>query len=288
MDAARPGPVAILAGGGSLPGALAEALERRGRSVRIVAFRGFADRRLARRADAVADLLDVKRTLNLLAGWAPSEVALVGAVHRPRPAAVIGAFASFRNRGEIASLLQSGDDRLLTSVLRLLEEQGLTVAGIDRLAPELLAQEGIMGRVAPPAEGAGSIALGLDVLRQLSPFDIGQAAVVCGGRVAAIEGPEGTDAMLKRVRRLMGTRRLPRAVGSVLVKTAKAGQDLRIDVPAIGPRTVGNAAAAGLAGIAIGVGQTLVIEPERTVAEADRRGLFLIGVPVSSPAEPQP
>ena len=107
--------------------------------------------------------------------------------------------------------------------------------------------------------------------------------MVAGERVIAVEGPEGTDRMLARARALNRKpfgRGAP-AKGTVLVKLPKLGQDLRIDLPAIGPRTVRRAAEAGCAGIAIGAGHTLVIDAERTVAAADAAGLFLIGVEVA-------
>jgi DUF1009 family protein len=98
--------------------------------------------------------------------------------------------------------------------------------------------------------------------------------------VLAIEGPEGTDRMLRRVRGLrqtwFGLRRSRE--GGVLIKAAKRGQDLRVDMPTIGPRTVLEAARAGLSGIAIGAGSTLVLDQEKALATADRLGLFLLAV----------
>lgn len=279
MPAAGEGPVAILAGAGALPLALARSLRARGRPVRLIAFRGFADRGVARQADDVADLLDVAGILARLAAWRPAVVAFAGAVHRPKPLAVMNAFSAYRNRDQIARLVASGDDRMLGSVVRMLEGEGFAVAGIDELAPELLAGSGVLGAVAPSAELAASLARGFALLEAVSPFDIGQAAVVCGARIAAIEGPEGTDGMLERVRGLWRTPRLRKLEpGGVLVKTAKASQDLRIDLPAIGPRTVARAAAARLTGIAVGAGRTLILDTAATIAEADRRGLFLVGV----------
>jgi len=117
------------------------------------------------------------------------------------------------------------------------------------------------------------------LLGDLSPYDIGQAAVVAGERVLAVEGPEGTDRMLARVRASGRTWSWRRAVGrGVLVKAPKAGQDLRVDLPAIGPRTVARAARAGLTGIAVASGRTLILDREETVRLCDRRGLFLLGV----------
>ncbi|MGV2979076.1 LpxI family protein [Camelimonas sp. ID_303_24] len=272
-------PVAILAGGGSLPLALAEALRQRGRPVEILALRGFADRPTRRAAGAVRDLLDAQGVLDVLHGWRPGAVTMAGYVHRPGPLALLGAYSAFRNRDLISRLAAAGDDGLLRGVVNLLEDQGFTVAGVHALAPELLAPTGVLGETPPLA--AASVDIGFAVLASLSPYDVGQAVAVAGTRVCAVEGPEGTDAMISRVRKLWGSGRLPRSdQAPVLVKTAKAGQDLRIDMPVIGPRTVRCAAAAGFAGIAVGAGKTMIIDQAATVAEANRRNVFLIGTSV--------
>jgi UDP-2,3-diacylglucosamine hydrolase len=280
ISASGEAPVAILAGGGALPGDLARSLRAQGHRACILAFRGFAERSLLRQADAVLDLLDIHTILKTLHAWQPAAVTLAGTVHRPNPLAMMNAFAAFRSRDHIAELIASGDDSLLGTVVRLLEEQGLRVAGLDTLAPDLLAAAGPMSRLGPAPEAERSIGLGFEILTAIAPFDVGQAVVVCGARIAAIEGPEGTDAMLDRVRKLWRTSRLRKLEpGGVLAKTAKATQDLRVDLPVIGPRTVHRAAAARLTGIAVGAGRTLVVERERTIAEADRLGLFIVGIP---------
>jgi DUF1009 family protein len=120
---------------------------------------------------------------------------------------------------------------------------------------------------------------GRAVLRALGPFDIGQAVVVIDGHVVAVEDIEGTDGLLARVGRLREQGRIRSAARrGVLVKAPKSGQDLRFDLPTIGPRTVEGAAAAGLAGIAVAAGHTLLAEPEVTIAAADRAGLFVTGL----------
>lgn len=137
-----------------------------------------------------------------------------------------------------------------------------------------------MGRHAPDAAAQASIATGRALLRALSPYDVGQAAVVAAQRTLAVEGPEGTDRMLARARTL-GRKPFGHGApqpGTVLVKFAKAGQDLRVDLPTIGPRTVSAAQAAGCAGLALQAGFTLIIDRPATVATADRAGLFLIGL----------
>lgn len=276
----------MLAGGGALPGALIDCLAQRGVPVRVLAFRGFVGGDVRRRADATIDLLDVKRTLARLAEWRPGCVVMAGPVNRPQPSAVLSALAAYRNRRELAALMALGDDGLLGGVVRLLEDHGHRVIGVDTLAPELLGQAGLRTALAPSEASAGAIGIGMDLLRTVSRFDAGQAAVVGGRRVIALEGPEGTDAMLRRVRLMRFTRRWKAENRGVLVKTTKEGQDFRIDLPAIGPKTIRNAAKAGLDGIAYGAGRTLVINEAEMLREADRRGLFVIGLAPDAAAAP--
>jgi len=285
---AAPGPVAILAGSGQLPVLLSDCLRRRGQDHRILAIRGFAAQATRARADCVIDLMDVRRTLGRLEEWRPSAVVLAGAVKRPRPSAVLNTFSAYRNRRELAAIVNRGDDRLLHSVVEVLEGLGHHVVGAHDLAPELLAPPGLFTRTAPSPEESRAIAMGFTVLADLAPHDMGQACVVAGERILAIEGPEGTDRVLARVQSFRRPwSRIRVEPGGVLVKTAKRGQDLRVDLPAIGPRTFTNASRAGLKGVAIGSGVTLVLDQEETIETANRHGLFLVAVePGRTSAEP--
>lgn len=286
LSEAPSGPVAILAGSGDLPLLVADRLADQGRAHRILAFRGFASRALRRRADAVVGLLDVRRAVACLDSWSPAAVTLAGGIRRPDPRAALDAFAWLRNRTEIADILSRGDDNLLRAVLGLLEDRGHRLVGIHELAPELLARAGIYGRVSPSPQDGEAAALGMSLIARLAPFDVGQAAVVCGRRILAVEGPEGTDRMLARVASLR--RRPPWRPWlreGVAVKAAKAGQDFRVDLPAIGPRTMTNAARAGLAGVAVASGSTLVLDSAATTAAADALGLFLVGLPATGGPE---
>jgi DUF1009 family protein len=273
------GPIAILAGGGELPLLLADRLAATGRPCRILAIRGFSDRATRGRADAVVALLDIQRAFACLDEWKPAAVTLAGGLSRPSAAALAGAFSLVRNRDEIARLVARGDDTLMRGVVELIEDRGFPVLGVRELAPELLAEQIVYGARGPDPKDEAAIACGLRVLDAMSPFDIGQAVVVSDERVLAIEGPEGTDRTLARAQALRGRRLFKRATsGGVLVKAPKRGQDLRVDLPAIGPRTVVNAAAAGLDGIAVASGLTLVLNRRETIARLDRHGLFLVGV----------
>jgi UDP-2,3-diacylglucosamine hydrolase len=273
---AKDGPIAILAGSGQLPVHLVEHLERTGREHRILAFRGFVAPELRRQAHATVDLLDLKTIMQTLETWSPQAVTLVGAVRRPGFGALLGAYSLLRNRQEVKEVITRGDDQVLRGAVRLLEEHGHRVVGAHELAPALLAPKGLQGKVSPGADDDGAVRMGLEVLGALSGFDIGQAAVVAGQHVLAIEGPEGTDRMLRRVRASRHGWLRPRSRdGGVVVKAAKRGQDLRVDMPAIGPRTIREAARAGLSGVAIGAASTLILDREETIGTADRLGLFL-------------
>ncbi|MDH2309571.1 LpxI family protein [Methylobacterium brachiatum] len=273
------GTLVLIAGAGRLPELVAESLNRTHRPFRLIALRGFTDRTLRARADATVDLLDLAAILKLLRRWGPAVMVPAGGVSRPSPAALLNAGAALRNRETLRAIAGGGDDRLLRAALALVEEEGHRVLGVHEAAPDLLCPEGRLGRLGPDTESDASIRTGRGVLDALSPYDLGQAVAVSGERVIAVEGPEGTDRMLARARALgrkpFGRgRALP---ATVLVKAPKLGQDLRIDLPAIGPRTVRNAAAAGCVGLALEAGGTLVIDRVATAAEADRLGLFLVG-----------
>ena len=139
--------------------------------------------------------------------------------------------------------------------------------------------EGVLGRHRPGSVDLADVKRGLEFLRATAPFDVGQAVVIAQNRILGVEAAEGTDHMLARfadVRR-SGRIRVPTGTG-VLVKAPKQGQDRRIDLPSIGPKTIESAINAGLSGIAVVAGSALVAEPERIAEMADRANLFVAGV----------
>src|SRR5262249_54482418 len=147
---------------------------------------------------------------------------------------------------------RGGDDHLLTSVARIFADNGFKLVGVSELAPELTVPEGVLTRRAPDQAALRDIAKGRAALAALSPFDVGQAAIVIAEQGVAGEAMEGAAARGDRIARWREPRRIRAPVGrGVLVKAPKAGQELRLDMPALGPRTVSGAAQAQLAGIAV-------------------------------------
>jgi DUF1009 family protein len=178
----------------------------------------------------------------------------------------------------LAKLFRRGDNGLLVGLAGIIEREGVRVIGAHEVAPRLLAPAGPFGARAASPEDETDVRLGARLLNALSEFDAGQGVVIAGGRVLAIEAAEGTDAMLDRVAemRVNGRLRL-RGPAGVLVKAPKHGQDLRLDMPAIGPRTVEGAFKAQLRGAAVAAGRVLIVERERLARDADAAALFFAG-----------
>lgn len=275
------GPVGLICGAGALPLEAAAAVAQTGRQVFLIGLRGSAPKEIERYPHAWVRLGEIGKLFKTLDGAGAREIAIVGAVQRPALKDLGFDITGLTSMPELKRLMSGGDDQLLRGVATFLEGKGYVVRGVHEVAPGLTAEIGLLGAAEADAEGAAGVAAGVAVLAALGPFDVGQAVVAIGRRIVAVEAAEGTDGMLRRVARLVEKGRLRRdgARGGVLVKAPKPGQDLRVDLPALGPRTIELAQAAGLTGIAIAAGHVLIAERARTIALADEAGLFLAGVP---------
>jgi DUF1009 family protein len=279
IAATHEGPLGIICGSGSIPMAVAAAVERRGRRVMLFALRGFVDARsVAAYPHCWIAIGQFGRFRRLARAEGCRDLVLVGGLVRPAIRQVRLDWATLVEMPRIIRAFRGGDDHLLTGIGRILEGDGFRLLGAHEVAPDITAPSGALGRRQPDAGAAADIARGFEMLAAMSPFDVGQAVVIGKGHVLAVEAAEGTDAMLRRVAvlREAGRIKLPRGVG-VLVKAPKQRQDRRFDLPSIGPDTVLHAAQAGLAGIAVVAGGTIVAEPQRLVEVADANGLFVLG-----------
>jgi UDP-2,3-diacylglucosamine hydrolase len=275
-----PEPLAIICGGGSFPGAVADAVARRGRRPVLFGIKGWADPALIERyAHHWIAIGQAGRFFRLARAEQCREVLFIGTLLRPPLSQIRLDWQTLRLLPRFIRSLRGGDNKLLSGLASFAEGGGLRVIGIADVASEILVPEGTLGRIQPSERDRADIAVALKVIAALGPFDVGQAAVVAANHVLAVEAAEGTDNLLVRLVGLRQQGRIvaPRGTG-VLVKAPKPGQDRRFDLPSIGPRTVEKAAAAGLAGIAVMAGGTIMAEAAETAAIADREKLFLIGV----------
>ncbi|KZY35702.1 hypothetical protein A3731_02435 [Roseovarius sp. HI0049] len=174
----------------------------------------------------------------------------------------------------LMTALQMGDDGLLRTVIEIFEDQGFSVVGAHQVLPSLTADADLRIGPDPDAAAKADIARATEILRGLAPLDLGQACVVAGGQCLGIETIQGTDALLHFV--AATPPELRRDHRGVLVKAAKSGQDLRIDMPTIGPRTVEAVADAGLAGLVIEAGKVMILDRDTTLETARDKGIFLV------------
>jgi DUF1009 family protein len=273
-------PVGLIAAGGVLPFAVAEQLAARGGVPVLFAIRGACDeKRVAPFRHHWISLGQIGRLAKLARAEGCRDLVFIGALVRPSLSEIRLDLGTLRVIRQVWAAFRGGDDHLLSGIGRVFERDGFRMLGIKDVAPKLLVPQGTLTSRAPDAEAAADIARGREVLRALSPFDIGQAAIVIDGHVVGVEDIEGTDGLLARIARLREAGRVRAKPGrGVLVKAPKAGQDLRYDLPAIGPQTVEGAAKAQLAGIAVVAGNTLLAEPQATIEAADAARLFVAGV----------
>src|SRR4030081_3658931 len=274
-------PIGLMAAAGVMPLAVADSLTARGINPVLFALTRACDPvRVERFRHHWISIGQLGRAVKLFRSENCRDLVFIGTLVRPALSEIRLDWGTLRVMGRVWAAFRGGDDHLLSGSGRILEQDGCRMVGITEVAPDLLAPEGCLTRTTPAEHAVADIARGRDVLRALSPFDIGQAAVVIDGRRVGVEDIEGTDGLLARVARLRTEGRIrAKAARGVLVKAPKSGQDLRFDLPTIGPRTIEGAAAAQLAGIAIVAGHTVVAEPQAMIEAADRAGLFVAGLP---------
>lgn len=278
--AARQDSIAIICGGGSIPGAVADAIIRAGRRPVMLAIKGWAEPKLVERyTHHWIALGQAGRLFRLAQAEHCREAIFIGTLVRPALGQIRLDWRTIGMMPRIIRAFAGGDDRLLSGIARLFEEGGLRIIGVKEVAPDVIVPEGVLGRYQPSACDRADIARALDLIAALGPFDVGQAAVVAGNHVLAVEAAEGTDNLLARISELRAAGRVitPLGVG-VLVKAPKPRQDRRFDLPAIGPQTVASVAAAGLAGIAVAAGDTMIADVAEVIAAADRAKIFVTGV----------
>ena len=271
-EAAVPlGPLGILAGGGGLPEQIAASAVAQGRAVHIVAIKGEAGPGIEKFPHTWVNWGGIGRMSGSLRSARCRDLIIVGSVTRPDVRKVRPDLGLIRAIPTIIRLFGGGDDHVLRNVVRFFEAQGFVVRGVADVAPELLMGQGAIGQTAANPASTADADRGFALVDALGFADVGQAVVIKGGQVLAIEAAEGTDRMLMRLKAE------PRAHGAILIKRPKPDQELRVDMPVIGPRTVELAAEIGVIGIVVEAGRVLIAERAGVIEAADRLGVFVAG-----------
>ncbi len=268
----------ILAAGGAVPIAVADAATRAGRPVFVIGLEGLADERLTSFPHEMVKWGQIGRIMELIKRHRTRDVVLIGSVdRRPDFRAMRVDLGALRALPKILSHLTGGDDAVLSALTRFVESHGYRVVGAHEVATDLVAEPGRVGGPRVSGEASEDVPIALTAARLIGTLDSGQAAVVVQSRVVALEGAEGTDAMVQRVADLRRAGRVKWAGrAGVLAKCCKPQQDIRVDMPTIGPRTVELAAEAGLAGIVIELRRVMIADRAATIAAAERTSTFVI------------
>jgi UDP-2,3-diacylglucosamine hydrolase len=269
-------PVGLVAGSGRFPVLFAQAATRGGRQVVAAAHEGETDPELERHVSRLSwvKLGQLGRIAEVLRGGGCTEAVFCGGLRKLR---LLDLRPDWLGVKVLATLRRFGDDSALRAIADALEREGLRVVSPLPLVPELLAPKGPIGRRRFSDEQRVDAEAGLAAARALGGADVGQTVVVKRGVVLAVEAVEGTDACIARGGSF--------AAGAVVVKSVKPRQDLRFDVPAVGPDTIAAMQAAHCSALAIEAGKALVLDREAFAAAADHAGIAVEGLVLGEAGE---
>jgi DUF1009 family protein len=275
----QPHDIAIICGYGAMPSELLAGARAAGRSPFLIRIEGEAEEELEVHPGETLAWGQIGRLFRVLKEHGIGEVVFAGGIHkRPELSRLKLDMGALLSLPKALVFMLGGDNTVLSGVIRLFESKGIRVLGAHQIAPQMLCGQGLQAGRKPAAATWRNISLAFAACKAVGHLDIGQAAIAEGGRVVAVEGVEGTDEMLARIIRMRQIGRMPQTgKQGVLVKTMKPGQDMRADLPAIGPRTIEGVAAAGLTGIVLEAGHSIIIDRAATLAAARQAGLFIYG-----------
>jgi DUF1009 family protein len=272
--AKRGGTLGIIAGSGTLPREVIENCLKEKKPIFVIAFQGITEKNSMKKAPhAWVALGKVGESIRRLKDAGVRDLVLVGRVGRPNFTSLSMDYTALKLLGRLARLTSQGDDAVFSAIIRFLESYGFRVVGVDKVLSRLLMPQGVLGKITPDRIAQNDIRLGMKTALAIGKLDIGQAVVIQRGMILGVEGAEGTDRLIARVKELRQD-----GPGGVLVKMKKPGQEARVDLPSIGVHTVENAYASGLRGIAVEAGASLILDREKVVKRANELGIFLAGV----------
>ena len=274
------GTLGLIAGSGRFPALVLEGAQRAGLRVVVVGIRGWCDPTLAEKADAFyhAGVAKLGRWIRVFRRERASQAIMAGQVRKSQMLALP------RWRQWLAycpdwtsikvwyfSAADRRNDTLLRAVADEMAMKGIHLVDSTAYCREAMAPDGALTRRGLSAEQTADAELGWVVAKEMGRLDVGQSVAVKDKDVIAVEAMEGTDAMIARA----GT--LCKKGGWTLIKVAKPEQDMRFDVPTIGPDTIARLFQARAGALVIEAGRTLVIDREQTIALAEKHGIVVVG-----------
>jgi len=264
-------PLGLIAGNGRFPFLVAAAARRAGRRVIAVAILEEAAADLAGAVDEIhwVGLGQLGRCIEALRGAGAREAVMAGQVkHRQIFAGIV---PDLKLMGVLARLAFQNTDSLIGAVAETLGREGVTLLPSTAFLEDQLATAGTMSRRRPSGDEKHDVAYGRKVARVLAGMDLGQTVVVKNRAAVALEALEGTDETIRRAGRVAGP-------GTTVVKVAKPGQDMRFDVPVVGPGTIEAMSEAGARVLALDAGKALLLDKPDFLSRADAAGLTVLGM----------
>ncbi len=259
----------MIAGNGSFPFLVLEGARSRGIEMAVIAIREEASPALERAAKRFhwVSLGELSRAIELLRQEGVKHAVMAGQVKHNK------IFSSIKPDWKLAKLLFSlpskNTDSLIGAVARVLQDEGIELVDSTEFLGPLLPAAGVLTRRAPDASESADIAYGRGVARQIADLDLGQTVVVRDCACVAVEAMEGTDETIDRAARIAGGQRL------VVVKVSKPQQDMRFDVPVVGPKTIDVMRRSNATALALDAGRTLLFDRDDLVREADAAGIAI-------------
>jgi len=267
----------IIAGAGRFPFLVADGARRAGCRVDVLAIRGLADPGLRQHADRFrwTGIVRLGQWIRTLRRWDDARAILAGSV---RKGEMYGRLRLLRYLPDWTSLRlwfftvpDKRNDTVLRAVADELARCGITLENCVQYCADDLAPAGVLTARQPTAKQLRDLEFGWKLAKEIGRLDIGQAVAVKETEVIAVEAIEGTDRMIERAGELC------RSGGWTLIKTAKPNQDMRFDVPTVGPGTIESLKRHGAAMLVVEAGKTLIVDREQMIAAADRAGIVVMG-----------
>ena len=267
----------MIAGGGMMPMEIIKYCNQNEQDIFVVGLESFAKEDELKDAPHIfAKIGEVGKMIKAFNQNNVYDIVLAGGIKRPALKELIPDWEGAKLLAKLAKNIKKlGDDKLFRMVMDEIERYGFHVVGIEEVVPGMLFSEGVYGKVKPSQEDMDDVRRGITVAKAIGAVDVGQAVVVQEGIVLAMEAVEGTDQMLSRAASLKKQGKAP-----VMVKVLKPGQDMRVDLPAIGLQTIELLKTNGIKGIAVEAGGILLIERDAVIETADREGIFIIGMKI--------
>ncbi len=273
-------PIGVIAGMGTFPHLVAAGARAAGRRVIVVGLRECADETLRNESDAFyrAGIVQAGRWIRIFRREGVRHAVMAGGVDKTRMLRQSWWRQWLAYRPDFTSIriwyFGAGDrrnDTLLRATADEMARRGVELIDSTTFTQDAMAPEGVLTRARPSAAQEADIELGWRMAREMGRLDVGQSVAVKDKDVIAVEAIEGTARMIARAGELC------RAGGWTLVKVAKPNQDMRFDVPTVGPATIEQLVAARAGALVVEAGKTLMLEREKLVSAADAAGMVVIG-----------